>query len=114
MSTVSPFSLSSTEGTLDRGARSDTVDWVLCRAGRDPRRGGLEERMPVLDVGTGVGYLRKAWEFACRFEGRGRPGEDERGSNAGRSEGAGRFTPAAVGSVGSGALLLLDGEESIS
>jgi hypothetical protein len=70
--------------------------------------------MPVLDVGTGVGYFRNALEFACRLEGRGRPGEDDRGSNGGSSDGAGRFVPPLVGSVGSGTLLLDGGEESIS
>jgi hypothetical protein len=50
---------------------------------------------------------------ACRFAGRGKPGDDENGSNAGRSEGAGRFTPAVVGSEGSKALLVPAGEESI-
>lgn len=48
--------------------------------------------MPVLEVGTGVGYRRWApvpptfW----RLEGRGSPGEDE-GSNGGSREGAGRL-----------------------
>lgn len=68
--------------------------------------------MPVLEVGAGVGYFRKALEPACRFDGRGSPGDEESGSNAGRSEGAERLTPAAVGSVGSGALDD-DGEESM-
>jgi hypothetical protein len=48
---TSPFSVSSTDGTADSGARSDVV---LVKAGR--RRGELE-RMPVVDVGIGVGYL---------------------------------------------------------
>ncbi|TFB01397.1 hypothetical protein CCMA1212_006990 [Trichoderma ghanense] len=52
--------------------------------------------MPVLDVGTGVGYRRWApvpepvptfW----RLDGRGRPGEDERGSKGGSRDGAGRL-----------------------
>lgn len=48
--------------------------------------------MPVLEVGTGVGYRRWApvpptfW----RLEGRGSPGEDD-GSNGGSREGAGRL-----------------------
>jgi hypothetical protein len=55
--------------------------------------------MPVLEVGIGVGYLRKALDpfdpsRACLFTGRGRPGEEDRGSNGGRSEGAGRLVPA--------------------
>lgn len=72
--------------------------------------------IPVLEVGTGVGYLRKALDVACRFVGRGRPGEEERGSKAGSKDGAGRFTPAVEGSEGSSALLalLLTGDESIS
>lgn len=53
--------------------------------------------MPVLDVGTGVGYRRWApvpepvptfW----RLGGRGRPGEDERGSKGGSRDGAGRLS----------------------
>lgn len=45
--------------------------------------------------------------------GRGSEGEDERGSKAGNSEGAGRLTPATAGSgrgSGSGSLGLLKGE----
>jgi hypothetical protein len=56
--------------------------------------------MPVLDVGTGVGYLRILAPIdparACLLNGRGRPGEEDRGSKGGSSEGAGRFTPATV------------------
>lgn len=56
--------------------------------------------MPVLDVGTGVGYLRILAPMdparACLLNGRGRPGEEDRGSKGGSSEGAGRFTPATV------------------
>lgn len=74
-------------------------------------RGGLDEKM-VLE-GTGVGYLRKACEPACLFDGRGRPGDEDRGSKAGRSEGAGLLTPATVGNAGSIALVFEDGEESI-
>jgi hypothetical protein len=57
--------------------------------------------MPVLDVGTGVGY------FSCcavlvrrRFNGRGRPGEEESGSNGGSRDVAGRLVPAIEGEVG--------------
>lgn len=54
----------------------------------------------MLDVGTGVGYLEildpKHRSRACLFRGRGSPGEEDRGSNAGRSDVAGRFTPATV------------------
>ena len=105
--TVSPFSLRATPGTAHRGARSDVP---RCSEGC---RGGELDRMPVLDVGTGVGYLRRAWSclllalWGCgggsggaplavfwRFRGRGRPGEDDRGSKAGRRDGAGRLMPA--------------------
>lgn len=89
------------------------LDCGLGGAGRFPKRGGLEERMPVLDVGAGVGYLKKADAVACRFDGLGRPGDEERGSNAGSKEGAGRFTPWRVGSEGSRVLVRAEGEESI-
>jgi hypothetical protein len=98
MKSISPFSLSSREGTADSGVRSDTVDSVRTRSGLEGwTRGGEEERIPVLDVGIGVGYLRKAVDpsgpsQACRFHGLGRPGEDE-GSKGGSKEGAGRLTP---------------------
>jgi hypothetical protein len=101
MRRVSPFSFSSMEGTAERGTRSDTVDWVRWSAGLEPTCGGLDERMPVLDVGAGVGYVTQALAVACRFVGRGRPGDDDRGSNGGNSEGAGRFTPAVEGRDGS-------------
>lgn len=69
--------------------------------------------MPVLEVGIGVGYLRKAFDVACRFMGRGKPGDEESGSNGGSKVGAGRLTPAVDGSEGSAALLV-EGEESIT
>jgi len=69
--------------------------------------------MPVLEVGIGVGYLRKAFDVACRFIGRGNPGEEESGSKAGSKVGAGLLTPATDGSEGSAALLV-EGEESIA
>ena len=70
--------------------------------------------MPVDEVGTGVGYLcfsvpylgedrlglgRVGELHATLFNGRGRGGEDEYGSNAGSSEGveAGRLIPAVEG-----------------
>ncbi len=91
MQSISPFSLSSREGTADRGARSDAVDCVRTK----PDLVGEEERMPVLEVGMGVGYLKKGAgpsrpSRATRFKGRGRPGEEE-GSKGGSKEGAGRF-----------------------
>lgn len=101
MRTGSPFSLSSIQGTERRGFRSEAVESDRCIVGRAlTRPGGEDDMMPVLDVGTGVGYLVKAFwllmpaaprGFLIR---RGRPGEEERGSNAGRRDGAGRFTPA--------------------
>jgi len=104
MRTGSPLSSSVMDGTAERGARSETVDCVRCVPGRrdDSSCGGEEGMIPVEDVGTGVGYFwlaavcsigeTRAW----RFTGRGRPGEEENGSNAGSNEGAGagRFTPA--------------------
>jgi hypothetical protein len=113
MRRVSPFSFSSMEGTVERGTRSDAVDCVRCRAGLGPTRGGLEERMPVLDVGAGVGYVRKALAVACLLFGRGRPGDEDKGSNGGSSEAACRFTPAVEGRDGSG-VVFCDGVESIT
>lgn len=49
--------------------------------------------------------------------GRGSEGEDERGSNAGNSEGAGRLTPATAGTgtgIGTGSVGLLKGESLLS
>jgi hypothetical protein len=45
------------------------------------------------------------------LEGRGKPGDEENGSNAGSNEGAGRFTPAVEGKLGWAFILL--GDESI-
>lgn len=128
---ISPFSLSSTEGTADKGARSDTVDCERPSPGlEDWTRGGEDDKIPVLDVGMGVGYLRNALDSMnlsrfCLLAGRGNPGEDESGSNGGSKEGAGRFIPAmldeeeestaeAGGSVGSSAVatpILFTGDE---
>ena len=64
-------------------------------------RGGEEDGRRVEEVGIGVGYNclpdvagagGDAW--ARRFVGRGRDGEEEKGSKAGSSDGAGRFMPA--------------------
>lgn len=90
MKSISPFSLSSREGTADRGARSERVVCVRTRP-----RGGEDERIPVLEVGIGVGYLTKGIgpsgpSRAPRFKCLGRPG-DEEGSKGGSKEGAGRF-----------------------
>lgn len=56
---ASPLPSSSTDGTLQSGDRSETVDWVLWIRGRraDGSRGGDDEGIAVEDVGTGVGYL---------------------------------------------------------
>lgn len=80
-----------------------------------PTRGGLDDRMPVLEVGMGVGYFRKALDVACRFEGRGRPGDEDKGSNGGSSDGAGRLMPATDGRVGSipPRVFIADGDESM-
>jgi hypothetical protein len=65
----------------------------------------------------GVGYFwlaasrSEGEDRACLLKGRGRLGEEEKGSKAGSSEGAGRFTPAVDGRLGSAFSLL--GEESI-
>jgi hypothetical protein len=104
-------------GTVESGARSESEDWVRCRPGLGSgMRGGDEERIPVVDVGIGVGYFRYAASrcdgdnTACLLDGRGRAGED-RGSKAGSSEGAGRLTPAVAGE--DACRLILLGEESI-
>lgn len=92
---VSPFSESSTAGTSDSGVRSGAVRCTRLLL----LLGGELDRMPVLDVGTGVGYLRCARPpVFWRLAGRGRPGDEESGSKAGRSEAAERFlVPAMVG-----------------
>ena len=70
-----------------------------------------------MDVGIGVGYFRYAAsrsdgdKTACLLEGRGKAGEEDRGSKAGSSEGAGRLTPAVAGE--DACRLTLLGEESI-
>lgn len=68
-------------------------------------RGGEDEAMPVVEVGIGVGYLNEVFRsgegpLSCLFAGRGKPGDEESGSNAGSSEGAGRLLPDMVGSSG--------------
>ncbi len=118
MRSSSPFSGRVMEGTAESGARSETEDWVRCRPGLSSgMRGGEEDRIPVVEVGTGVGYFsyaasrREGENSACLFEGLGRPGEEEKGSKAGSSDGAGRLTPAAAGNDGDKLLLL--GDKSI-
>jgi hypothetical protein len=68
--------------------------------------------MPVLEVGTGVGYFKKASPVACLLSGLGRQGEEESGSKAGSNDGAGRLVPAMEGRDGSSVFLAV-GEESI-
>lgn len=115
---VSPLAGSETDGTAESGARSLADD--DCERERPPPKawrglGGEDERMPVLEVGTGVGYFRYAsLAVAWRLAGRGRPGDEESGSKGGRSVGGGRLVPAAGaagGSVGSGRF---GGDESIA
>lgn len=117
-------------GTADSGARSVKTDAVRSIPGPAPwTRGGDDDKMPVLEVGTGVGYLANAdgprpGSRACLLEGLGSPGEDDRGSNGGSREDADRFTPAllgkdevdAGGSEGSsamGASMFLTGEDDM-
>ena len=112
ISSVSPFAGSVTDGTAESGALSLAEDWDRERAGWRGR-GGEDERIPVLEVGTGVGYFRYAsLAVAWRLAGRGSPGDEESGSKGGRSDGGGRVLPAgaAGGSVGSGCF---GGDESI-
>ena len=104
MRTGSPLSSSVIDGTAARGARSETADCVRCIGGRrnECTGGGEEDIIPVEEVGTGVGYFWLEGTFsdgktrAWRFAGRGKPGEEENGSNGGNNDGvgAGRFTPA--------------------
>ena len=59
MSVGCPCLSSSIEGTVESGARSETVETVRARPGRHVLEigGGDDESMPVEDVGTGVGYF---------------------------------------------------------
>jgi hypothetical protein len=105
-------------GTVESGARSEREDCVRCNPGLGRViRGGDEDRIPVVDVGIGVGYFWYAAsrcdgeKTACLLEGRGKAGEEDRGSKAGNNEGAGRLTPAVAGE--DACRLILLGEESI-
>ena len=75
--------------------------------------------MPVVEVGIGVGYFVCPWFLVgeqSRFAGRGKPGDEESGSNAGRSEGADRLSVLLLngGRAGSdGPILSLEGLSSI-
>lgn len=55
MSNGSPFKGRSRVGTSPRGARSESVDTARWRLGRVRRDGGDDGRIPVEEVGTGVG-----------------------------------------------------------
>lgn len=57
MSVGSPCSESSTEGTVDNGARSENVDSVRDRPGPrvEDALGGEDDGTRVDEVGTGVG-----------------------------------------------------------
>ena len=58
MSNSSPEAGRIIVGTVERGVRSEREDWVRCRPGLGSGiRGGEEERIPVVDVGIGVGYF---------------------------------------------------------
>lgn len=95
-----------------------TAEWARIKPGRRVRStcGGEEEGIIVVEEGIGVGYWRSllpnfagdAW--GRRFIGRGRAGEEDKGSNAGSRVGAGRLTPA-TGETGKGTCC---GEEGIS
>lgn len=108
---TSPFSGRSTVDRVDKGSRSEALVDVRTKGGR---RTGELDRIPVLEVGTGVGYLRRAWlpllalpvPVFWRFNGRGSPGDEESGSNAGSRDGAERFWPAAGGDEGTETLPL--------
>ena len=72
--------------------------------------------MPVVEVGMGVGYLLEAdpraeGDARILLRGRGKTGEEDNGSKAGKRVGAGRFTPATGGKLRWEFILL--GDESI-
>lgn len=54
-----PCLSSSIEGTVESGARSESVETVRTKLGQPVLGigGGDDESMPVEDVGTGVGYF---------------------------------------------------------
>lgn len=87
----SPLSGMHAMGSVPRGAR-----WLEVRTkGGRATRGGEEDRIPVEDVGTGVGYLRRASvPVFWRLTGRGRAGEEDNGSKAGSRDDAGLLVPA--------------------
>ena len=84
----SPLAGRSRRGTSWSTVLVDNWDILLCNPDRG-RAGGDDGRMPVEDVGTGVGYCLTSSRRSSnlRLVGRGRPGEEERGSNAGSSDG---------------------------
>lgn len=102
MSTVSPSSGSSTVGTAESGARS-TEDRVRWSPGLACTPGGEDERIPVVEVGIGVGYFCRVGSIrdgdvrTLLYVRPGRLGEEDEGSKAGSKVGGGRFVPAIFG-----------------
>lgn len=101
-------------GTEPNGSRWDRVLTVRVSCGRRVQAaGGEEDSMWVSDVGIGVGYLTlgtnssakegrsdlPGFSRATRFGGGRPPGDDDDGSNAGKSPepDAGRLMPASDG-----------------
>jgi hypothetical protein len=77
-----------THGTADKGALSESMDWVSgTRDTESWTRGGEEVKIAVEEVGTGVGYVDISPpqdSRASRLTGLG-SGGDEDGSKGGRS-----------------------------
>lgn len=61
MRNSSPFSGRTTVGTAESGARSECMDWRRWIDGLVWTLGGEEDRIPVVEVGTGVGYFEYAF-----------------------------------------------------
>lgn len=96
MSVESPLLSNSIEDTADRGARSEKED--MGREGRVLGScGGDDDGIYVEEVAASdLGKLPLSFsneDTRERFVGRGRDGDDDDGSNAGNSDGAGRFVP---------------------
>lgn len=96
MSVGSPLLSNSIEGTADRGARSEKEDTgregrVLGSCGGDDD-GIYVEEVAISDFGK-LPLSSSNEETRERFEGRGKDGDDDEGSNAGNSDGAERFVP---------------------
>lgn len=96
MSVGSPLLSNSIERTADRGALSEKED--MSREGRMLGScGGDDDGIYVEEVArSDLGKLSLSLsneETRERFVGRGKDGDDDNGSNAGNSDGAGRFVP---------------------